>query len=146
MTEFDLVVIGHVSFDENIIEGQKHIMNSGAAYLTALPASLFSKRVGIVSRVGEDYPLGILQKLGVNLDGIKVIAGGKTTRFYHTYLSEDCSERTFRAEMNVGVDLAPNDIPPKYFDSKYIHIATNLPANPPADVMELGNFPSKSLM
>lgn len=126
--DFDLVTIGHISFDENIINSQKHIINSGSAYLTSLPASLFSKKIGIVSRIGGDYPLNNLEKLGIDLTGVKVIPKGKTTRFYHTYLSEDGQERTFRAEMNVGGEIVAGDIPSQYLKSKYIHIATNLPS------------------
>jgi len=124
---FDLVVIGHISFDENIIKGKKHVIKSGSAYLTALPASLFSKKVGVVSRIGGDFPLKELQKLKVNLDGVKVIKEGKTTRFFHTYLSADGQERTFRPEMNVGGEIVPEDIPDHYLDSCFIHVATNLP-------------------
>lgn len=125
---FDLVVVGHISFDENIIRDRKHIINSGAAYLTSLPAALFSKKIGIVSRVGEDYPLNNLEKLGIDLTGVRVVPSGKTTRFYHKYLSEDGQERSFRAEMNVGGEIIAGDIPLQYLKSKYIHVATNLPS------------------
>lgn len=125
--DFDLVVIGHISFDENIIDDQKYVINSGAAYLTSLPASLFSKKVGVVSRIGGDYSINNLKRLGIDLTGVKVIPEGKTTRFYHTYLSEDGKERTFRGELNVGGEIIAEDIPLKYLKSKYIHIATNLP-------------------
>ena len=124
---FDLVVIGHISFDENIIRGERHVIKSGSAYLVGLPASLFSKKVGIVSRIGKDFPFKDLQKLKVDISGIKIIKNGKTTRFFHTYLSEDGQERTFRAEMNVGKDMITKDIPTKYLKAHFIHVATNLP-------------------
>ncbi|MDO8429908.1 MAG: hypothetical protein Q7S73_00900, partial [bacterium] len=68
---FDLIVIGHVSYDENkTIYGTKTVP-SGAAYLVTLPASIYSKNIGIVARIGKDYDIENLKRLGINLDGIK---------------------------------------------------------------------------
>ncbi|MFH1714006.1 MAG: PfkB family carbohydrate kinase [Candidatus Nealsonbacteria bacterium] len=125
--QFDLIVIGHISYDENNTFFGTKTVPSGAAYLVALPASIYSKKIGVVARVGEDYDLENLKKLKIDLNGIKVIPGGKTTRFYHNYKTKNGSIRNFKAELNVGVDLCPNDIPTDYLNSKFIHIATMPP-------------------
>lgn len=125
--EFDLVIIGHISYDENNTMHGIRTVPSGGAYLVGLPASIFSKNIGIVSRIGEDYDLVNLKKLEIDLSGIKVIPGGKTTRFYHKYTTEDGSVRDFKPELNVGADLVPEDVPNQFLNSKFIHIATMPP-------------------
>jgi len=125
--QFDLIVIGHISYDENNTFFGSKTVPSGAAYLVALPASIYSKKIGVVARVGKDYNLENLKKLKIDLNGIKVVPGGKTTRFYHNYKTRDGSIRDFKAELNVGANLCPNDIPADYLNSKFIHIATMPP-------------------
>ncbi len=134
--KLDLVVIGHISYDENNTPFGTRTVPSGGAYLVALPASIFSKKIGIVSRVGEDYDLENLKKLGIDLSGLKVISEGKTTRFYHKYKTSDGSRRDFRPELNVGADLIPEDVPKQYLNSKFIHIATM----PPQQQIKFVNF------
>lgn len=134
--QFDLIVIGHISYDENNTFFGSKTVPSGSAYLVALPASIYSKKIGIVARVGEDYDLQNLKKLKIDLKGIKVVPGGKTTRFYHNYKTRDGSIRDFKAELNVGADLSPKDIPTDYLDSKFIHIATM----PPRQQKKIYNF------
>ena len=54
---FDLVVIGHVSYDENKTKYGVKIVPSGAGYLVTLPASLYSKNIGLVTRIGGDFDI-----------------------------------------------------------------------------------------
>lgn len=125
--KYDLIVIGHVSYDENRTRYGIKTVPSGGVYLVALPASLYSKRIGLVTRVGEDFDMRLLERLNIDLSGVHIIKNGKTSRFYHNYLSEDGSMREFKAELNVGSGLIPEDIPASYFDSRCIHIATMPP-------------------
>ncbi len=130
---FDLIVMGDTAFDVNTFPGRdsgkdRVVTNiGGAAYYSILPASLFSKNIGIVSRVGHDFPIEKLDGLGIDLTGLKVIGSAKTTKFIHTYLSEDGQDRTFRAERGKECTIQPSDIPERYLDSRYIHIATSPP-------------------
>jgi sugar/nucleoside kinase (ribokinase family) len=134
--QFDLVIIGHVSYDQNNTFFGTKTVPSGGAYLVGLPASIFSKKIGIVSRIGGDYDLKNLKKLGIDLKGVKIIPRGKTTRFYHKYKKPDGSIRDFKPELNVGADLSSNDIPVQYLNSKFIHIATM----PPQQQIKFMNF------
>ena len=125
LKEPDLVIIGHIAYDQTIKhDGETSLpFPSGATYFSGVAASLFSKNLGLVSRVGEDYEMGLLTRLGINLEGVHQIKGGKTTRFYFVYKTPDARDREFRSELNVGADLSPTDTPSRYLEASYIHIA-----------------------
>lgn len=125
----DLVIIGHIAYDQTINhKGEESPpFPSGAAYFSGLAASLFSKNLGLVSRVGEDYEMGLLTRLGVDLEGVHQIKNEKTTRFYFVYPTSDATVREFRSEFNVGGDLSPVDIPLRYLEARHIHIAAMPP-------------------
>ncbi len=124
-----LLIIGHTSYDENINRfGESRITPSGAAYMGAVGASLITKNIGLVTRVGQDYDLDTLRKLQIPLNGVKSITDGKTTRFKLVYRYQDELKRDFFAEYNVGNDIDPEDIPPQFLKSATcVHIATMLP-------------------
>ena len=87
-------------------------------------ASLFSKNVGICSVVGRDYDIGCLRRLGINMNGLRVL-DGKTPRFLLDY--SDPENRIIRGDLGVGSVLCPNFIPDSYFHSKWTHISTMIP-------------------
>ncbi len=127
MQEFDLIVVGHVAYDENRTRHGTRTVAGGAAYFTALPASIYSRKIGLVARIGEDFDMGILKRPGIDLSGVHLVQGGKSSRFYNNYLTEDGSLREWQGELNVGADLVPEDMPNAYLDSKYVHVATMPP-------------------
>ena len=127
----EVVVIGNIAFDINTykLDNNKTIINNGgAAYYSAIPASLYTK-VGIVSRVGNDFDTKILTK-NRNLDllGLKILNNYKTTKFYHIYITKDGKERLFREDVVPQTITRKEDIPKKYLNAKYIHVAANLPS------------------
>lgn len=130
-TVIDAVIIGNTAFDVNTFlnrDGlkEKTIINKGGACLYSLiPASLFNK-VGVVTRVGTDFDLDLFKKLNIDNLGLKEI-NGKSTRFIHTYLSEDGQNRTFEADVNNDCMIKIEDIPKEYLNAKYIHVCTNFP-------------------
>jgi sugar/nucleoside kinase (ribokinase family) len=125
---YDLVTIGHTSIDTNTSNyGTKEVVG-GAAFLTAAPASLFSNKVAIITRIGGDFPIKELKKWkNLLLKGIKVIKSQKSSRFYHKYLTGDHSEREWVPEFNVGKDVSYIDIKKEFLDTKCFHIATMPP-------------------
>lgn len=125
---FDVVVIGHVSIDTNTSNFGTKIVVGGAAFLTAASASLYSEKVGLISRIGDDFEFNELQKWkNLNLSGIKLIKNKKSSRFSHHYLNEDHSIREWTPEFNVGTDVCYSDIPQEFLNTKYFHIATMPP-------------------
>lgn len=131
MNNIDFVVIGNISYDYNYFPNRdneeiKEVMNYGGATLySGIPASLFVK-VGVVARVGEDYDLSILNKLNLDLSGIKKVKG-KTTVFTQRFTSADGQNRIFKEFINPNTICCPNDIPKEYLSAKYIHVCTNYP-------------------
>ena len=126
MPKYDLVTIGHVGYD--ILEtasGKKQIVG-GAGYFVTKAASLFSKNVGLVSRVGTDFNLAYLLKLGVDISGVKIIDDGKSFRWYSKY-DKEFNVVESRGELNVGNDITAEDVPSAFLDSKFIHLASMPP-------------------
>jgi sugar/nucleoside kinase (ribokinase family) len=62
----------------------------GNALYAAVGARLWSPRVGVVSRVGENYPgewLDVVRARGIDAGGIKIVPGPQDTRTFYAYLS-----------------------------------------------------------
>lgn len=67
-------------------------MLGGNAVYAAVGASVWSKSVGLISRVGSDYPADWLARLrgrGFNLDGVHRLADPYDTRTFYAYLSPE---------------------------------------------------------
>lgn len=127
-----VVIVGNIAFDVNTFPGRdngrdKVVVNKGGAgYYSLIPSSLFT-RTGIVARVGNDFDMSTLKSTNVDLTGLKRIMTSPTTKFHHSYISDDGQTRTFRPEIYEETLITPEDFPEEYFDAEYIHIATNFP-------------------
>jgi len=124
--QLDLVVIGHVGFENINTDSGVVKYLGGAGYHTSLAGSLFSDNIGLVARVGSDIGQGKLESLGINLAGVKFVEGISPV-FRLRYNPENYEERDFEVDLNVAENLGPKDIPEEYFAAKYIHIATAPP-------------------
>jgi len=126
MDNYDLVTIGHVGYDiPETMHGKKEILG-GAAYFSTRAASVFSKNLGIVSRIGSDFDIKNLEALGIDLSGIKMVENKKTFRWYSKY-DKDFNVVASKGELNVGENIAPEDIPEKLLNTKYFHVASMPP-------------------
>ena len=127
-----VVIVGNIAFDVNTFPGRdngrdKVVVNKGGAgYYSLIPSSLFT-RTGIVARVGNDFDMSTLKSTNVDLTGLKRIMTSPTTKFHHSYISDDGQTRTFRPEIYEETLITPEDFPEEYFDAEYIYIATNFP-------------------
>ena len=132
MDEINVVIVGNIAYDINTFPKRDNGKNKvvvnrgGSGYYSLIPASLFTK-VGIVAKVGNDFNVELLKEYNIDLEGFKVINDSLTTKFYHTYLTEDGQNRTFKPEIYEKTLIDINDFPKKYYNAKYIHIATNFP-------------------
>ena len=75
-----LVIFGNLAVDDVVYaDGSTRMGQAGGAVVyAALGASLWGLEVGLVSRVGEDYPRALLESLEArhfHLDGVRPIAG-----------------------------------------------------------------------
>lgn len=130
--KIDVVIVGNIAYDINTFPNREKgkdkvvINNGGAGYYSLIPASLYTK-TGIVARIGNDFDIKNIINKNIDLSGLKVINNYPTTKFHHTYLSQDGQTRTFKPEVYDECMIKLEDFPKKYFEAKYIHIATNFP-------------------
>ncbi|AEK73279.1 carbohydrate/pyrimidine kinase [Thermococcus sp. 4557] len=121
--KLDLVVLGHVSIDHIIFPGRDEILlPGGAAAAVATSAALAGAKVGLVTKVGEDFPREWLEKLASILDvrGVQVLPG-KTIHIYMIYHEDGSVDAP--VEMGVAKRMGETPIPEEYLDSSVFHIA-----------------------
>lgn len=103
-----LVIVGSIGLDSiSTPAGEVCDALGGSAIYGAISSSYFTD-THIVGVVGMDFPidyLNLLQKNGINLDGLEV-KEGKTFRWSGNYLNWNRVE-TLSTELNVFADFAP---------------------------------------
>ncbi len=125
-----LLVIGTVAFDA--IEtpfGKTDKILGGAATYISLAASYFTKKVNLVSVVGEDFPvsnISMLQKHCVNTDGLQVLKGQKTFFWAGKYHNDMNTRDTITTELNVLEHFNPI-VPEHYLDCEFLMLGNLVP-------------------
>ncbi len=126
----DLITVGTVAFDS--IEtpfGKADRVIGGAATYINLAASNFTKSLGLVSVVGDDFPeaeLAFLRKRKINTDGLQIKAGQKSFFWAGRYHDNMNQRTTLTTELNVLADFNPI-LPPDYRYAKYIMLGNLQP-------------------
>tara|TARA_B100000315_G_C14576383_1_gene588110 strand:+ start:2101 stop:3024 length:924 start_codon:yes stop_codon:yes gene_type:complete len=118
-----IIAVGHVSIDHVNSDNTWVEQIGGAATYTAMAAKIFSD-VGIVSRVGIDFPSTFyhaLEKAGINISGLKKVKG-KSANFKIQYDENGVSKYDIY-NLNVGTHIRPEDIPINYLHSDAFHLA-----------------------
>ncbi|WP_457752514.1 carbohydrate kinase family protein [Thermococcus sp.] len=121
--ELDLVVMGHVSIDHIRFPGKEEILlPGGAAAAVATSAALAGAKVGLVTKVGKDFPRGWLEKLSSVLDvkGVQILPG-KTINIYMIYHEDGSVDAP--VEMGVAQRMGETPIPEEYLSTEIFHIA-----------------------
>lgn len=129
----DLVVLGNLLLDDVVHEdGTTRMAQPGGATLfVALGASLWKTRVGIVSRLGDDYPTAVLDALterGVELAGVHRL-GRPGLRTWLLY--EGRRRRVVHrldGPTHAEVSPTPGEIPESWLGSRAFHLAPMPPA------------------
>lgn len=106
-----LLTVGTVAFDTiETPTGKADRIIGGAATYISLAASYFTQPIHLVSVVGEDFPtetLAMLEKRGVDLDGLQIRPGERSFfwagRYHHNLNSRD----TLDTQLNVLADFDP---------------------------------------
>jgi len=115
----------------------------GAASYFAYSASFFSP-VGLVSAVGEDFPKSyweVLERKGINLEGVQRVAGAKSLFFDSTF-DLDFHHRTANAtELNILSQFHPV-VPKSLQHAEVIYLGTMEPAK---QLAFLEQFPNRKL-
>jgi sugar/nucleoside kinase (ribokinase family) len=125
----DLVVAGNIALDDTILPGARCIENApgGDALYAAIGARLWGIRVGIFSRVGEDYPewhLEEIQRAGIDISGIRRCTGPTV---HYRILYESANDRQFIhiTPPRRLAELSPEraDLPTAYRSAAVYHLA-----------------------
>jgi len=121
--KIDLVVLGHVSIDHIIFPGKDEILlPGGAAAAVATSAALAGAKVGLVTKVGEDFPADWMEKLASILDvkGVHALPG-KTIHIYMIYHEDGSVDAP--VDMGVAKKMGETPIPEEYMEAEVFHIA-----------------------
>ncbi len=118
-----VLVVGSVAIDD--IEtpfGKANDVLGGSAVYIAVACSYFVTPVRLVGVVGGDYPqhaIDFLNERGVDLEGLQVVADGKTFRWSGKYHYDLNNRDTLSLKLNVFENFNPI-IPDSYRKTKYI--------------------------
>lgn len=124
----NLVIIGNTAYDT-----KEYLLNhnirerdiGGACLYSAIPASLFS-RVGIVTKIGNDFELEKIQNYDIDFSGVKKV-NSKTTHFYTKFFNENGQESNTYGDVNDEMTINFSDIPKNFLSAKHIHFTTSYP-------------------
>ncbi len=106
-----LLVVGSVAFDQ--IEtpfGKSDKIVGGAGTYISLTSSYFTKDLGIVSVVGDDFPqsyIDLFHSKNVNTEGLEIKEGEKSFFWAGKYHNDLNSRDTLVTELNVLADFKP---------------------------------------
>lgn len=121
--EFDVIVVGHVAIDVNILPwGVIENALGGAPTYAGFALVALKRNAGIISKIGADFPEKfppIYSKLGLDTEGM-VVAGEHTTTFENTY--DEDGHRT-QVCTHVAAKLSPEDIPQSYRSARSFYIS-----------------------
>lgn len=126
-----LLVVGTVAFDTvRTPFGVAERIFGGAGTYAALSASYFGAKSRIVSVIGDDLPseyLDLLKNRNVDIEGVKVIEGGKTFFWEGEYHNDMNSRTTLATELNVFENFDA-EIPESYKESDYLMLGNLHPS------------------
>jgi sugar/nucleoside kinase (ribokinase family) len=95
-----------------------------------MAASYFTKNINLVSVVGEDFPadaIGMMQKRGVNTEGLQIKQGEKTFFWSGKYHNDMNTRDTLDTQLNVLATFDPV-IPENYQNCDFLMLGNLAPA------------------
>ncbi len=125
-----LLVVGTVAYDS--IEtpyGKEEMVVGGSAQYIGYAASYFVNDIKMVSIIGDDFSdeeLKEMESRGMDIDGIKVVKGGKSFFWAGKYHDDLNGRDTLVTDLNVLADFDPV-LPKSYQGSQYILLGNLTP-------------------
>ena len=139
-----LIAVGTVAFDElETPSGKTGKIVGGAATYISLSAANFTKNINLISVIGDDYDMDMLQTLkqkGVNQDGLQIKQGEKSFFWKGKYHTDLNSRDTLVTELNVLEKFEPI-VPSTYQDCEYLMLGNLAPAVQLSVINQLKNKP-----
>ncbi len=126
-----LLTVGSVAFDklETPFGKTEKIIGGAATYIT-LSSSYFTKANNLVGIVGNDFPaemINILNKHGINTDGLEIDPNGKTFFWSGKYHNDMNSRDTLETHLNVLENYVPK-IPEQYQNCEFLMLGNMVPS------------------
>ncbi len=121
--DMDLAVLGHVSVDHIIFPGKKEmLLPGGAAAAVATSAALSGARVGLITKIGTDFPKEWLETLAslVDIRGVQIL-DGRTIHIYMIYHEDGSVDAP--VDMGVARKMGETPIPKEYLSAEIFHSA-----------------------
>lgn len=118
----DLVVIGHTVIDNIIFNGRNEILPGGSGPAVAMAAVENGVKVGLLTRIGKDFPVpwfNILKKY-IDMEGI-CVENGETSRIKIDY-SNDENIKDINISLNVSARFCDLTFPEHYRSAGFMHI------------------------
>lgn len=125
-----LLVVGTVAFDT--IEtpfGKEEMVIGGSGQYIGYAASYFTNNINIVSIIGDDYSdqeLSDMKARGMDLNGVKVVKGGKSFFWAGRYHDDMNGRDTLVTDLNVLADFDPV-LPESYKNAEYVMLGNLTP-------------------
>ncbi len=125
-----VLVVGTVAFDA--IEtpfGKTEKIVGGAATYICLSSLFFTKKINLVSVVGDDFPLKdikMLQEKGVDTKGLQIKQGEKTFFWSGKYHNNMNTRDTIETQLNVLENFDPI-VPEEFKNSEYLMLGNLMP-------------------
>ena len=126
-----ILIVGTVAFDA--IEtpfGNRDKIVGGAATYISLSASFFTKKLNLVSVVGDDFPkhaIDTLEKHNVDVEGLQIKKGEKTFFWSGRYHNNMNIRDTLDTQLNVLETFNPI-VPDKYQESEFLMLGNLMPS------------------
>ena len=126
-----VLVVGTVAFDA--IEtpfGKTDKIVGGAATYICLASSFFTKKINLVSVVGEDFPandIKMLEEKGVDTKGLQIKTGEKTFFWSGKYHNNMNTRDTLETQLNVLEGFDPI-VPEEFKNSDYLMLGNLMPS------------------
>lgn len=125
-----LLITGTVAFDA--VEtpfGKTDKIIGGAATYISLAASYFTRDIGLIAVVGDDFPqdyINLLRNKGINTDGLQVKQGEKSFFWSGRYFNDMNNRETLVTELNVLADFDPI-VPPSQASPDFLMLGNLAP-------------------
>jgi sugar/nucleoside kinase (ribokinase family) len=129
-----LLVVGDLTIDEVILREERRTQPGGSALYTPVATTKMGLNVGVISKVGYDYPkeqLSEMESLGIDTSGVKILRDVPTTRFLLDYSGD---ERRLSL-LGRCKPIEPQDL--KNARAEAVHIAPVFDEVPAETVLEL---------
>tara|TARA_B100001540_G_scaffold142247_1_gene126314 strand:- start:119 stop:1027 length:909 start_codon:yes stop_codon:yes gene_type:complete len=139
-----ILSVGTVAFDA--IEtpfGKTDKIVGGAATYFCLAASFFSKKINLVSVVGEDFPesaIQMLKKHNVNTKGLQIINGEKTFFWSGRYHKDMNTRDTLDTQLNVLANFNPV-LPEEFKTPEFLMLGNLTPSIQQQAINQITNRP-----